>query len=835
MDLKASINKSIFNKLLRENLPQFTDQVFRTVSPSSVYVPNWHINLICEYLLACQNREITRLIINMPPRFMKPLDVNAMVIYNYGMIKKLQDIEIGDQVLTHKGRYRKVINVHEQGLLPTIKIHTHSGREIISALDHPFLTPLGWVEAQNLKLEDVLAIIVPPDINNLADESLEEYRMAGYFIGDGQCGIYKNKSTEQYVQTANITCNDDLQGIDILYCVNKLGWKCNIKNNRYNINNGVRDWLKKVGLAGKTSKTKTVPDFVFKGNNESVANFIGAYFDCDGHITSKNKTNTTLSITSISKELLIGVQHLLVRFGINARIRCRENNNVNDKWRPLGYKYYSLEIGNCNDVEIFARVIPLKGCKKQKLINKNKRRTDFDKNILPDKIIGIYPHKPMECKCLTVEEDHSFTVYDIAVHNSITASVAFPAWLLGHDPKTQIMCASYGQRLSEKFSIDTRLVVTMPWFKNLFPQFELLDDQNTKAKFMTTERGFRIATSIGGAVTGAGADFLIIDDPLNADQANSTVALEGVNMWFDQVFSTRLNDPKRGVIIVIMQRLHENDLSGHLLAKETGWEHLKIPLIAEKTEIIKKNNFVKKREEGELLNPTRLGENEVNRLKAELGAYTFAGQYQQTPSPSGGGVFKREWLQYYDNLNLTALNKYIFVDPANAKKKTSDYTAVIIAGIGEDKNIYIIDMIRDRLDVKGREDLLFDLHKRYNPQQVIYEAYGMQCDSSWIKYAMEKRNYRFALTEVGGKLDKVSRISRLDALFARGQIWLPRTLYKTNYENKLINLTEAFIQEEYLPFPVGLHDDMLDAMARMLDITMLPPGNGSFDYYKFYS
>lgn len=416
---------------------------------------------------------------------------------------------------------------------------------------------------------------------------------------------------------------------------------------------------------------------------------------------------------------------------------------------------------------------------------------------------------------------------------SIAASVAFPAWLLGHDPKTQIMCASYGQRLSEKFSIDSRLIVTSPWFKQVFPKCELLSDQNTKAKFMTTERGYRIATSIGGSVTGSGADFLIVDDPLNADQANSVVALENANNWFDQVFSTRLNDPKKGVIIIIMQRLHENDLSGHLLAKEAGWEHLKIPLIAEKTEIIQKGNFYKERQEGDLLHEDRIGEKEVKRLQIELGAYGFAGQYQQTPSPSGGGIFRKEWLQFYDNVNLATLNKYIFIDPANAKKKTSDYTAIIIVGIGEDKNIYILDIIRDRLDVKEREDILFDLHRKYNPLGVIYEKYGMQCDADWIKYAMERRNYRFGITEVGGTLDKVSRISRLDALFARGQIWLPKTLYKTNHENKLINLIETFIHEEYLPFPLGLHDDMMDAMARMLDINMMPPGNGGFDYYRF--
>ena len=182
---------------------------------------------------------------------------------------------------------------------------------------------------------------------------------------------------------------------------------------------------------------------------------------------------------------------------------------------------------------------------------------------------------------------------------------------------------------------------------------------------------------------------------------------------------------------------------------------------------------------------------------------------------------------------MSKLNKYIFVDPANSKVKDSDYTVAVVLGVGEDQNIYLIDMIRDRLDVKGREDMIFDLHKKYRPQGVYIEKYGMQVDIDWIKHAMNNRNYRFPVYELGGTMDKISRIRRLEAVFARGQMWLPTWLYKVTCDNKSIDVINEFITQEYITFPVSKHDDMLDAMSRIKDITIQYPGAGGFDYYSF--
>ena len=158
---------------------------------------------------------------------------------------------------------------------------------------------------------------------------------------------------------------------------------------------------------------------------------------------------------------------------------------------------------------------------------------------------------------------------------SICISVAWPAWILGQDPTKRIIVASYSHALAIKHSMDTKLVVQSEWYKDMFPLTEILKGSNTQRKFVTTQRGFRYATSVGGTLTGEGADIIILDDPQTPMQANNSKGQRRVNDWYDQTLSSRLNSRKKGVIVLVMQRLHQNDLSSHLLSKGM-FEHLKI-------------------------------------------------------------------------------------------------------------------------------------------------------------------------------------------------------------------------------------------------------------------
>lgn len=336
---------------------------------------------------------------------------------------------------------------------------------------------------------------------------------------------------------------------------------------------------------------------------------------------------------------------------------------------------------------------------------------------------------------------------------SISSAVALPTWILGHNPKEQIIVASYAEKLAFKHSLDSRAIVESSWYKQVFPNTRLMTDQNTKSKFMTTVRGFRMATSVDGVATGDGGNFLIVDDAISQKQSESEIYRDRVNRWFDGTFATRLNNKQKGVIIVNMQRFHVNDLTGHLLEKG-NWEHLCIPAIETETKKYSIGSFCYERPEGDILHPARMDADYLNKEKITLGTYGFSGQYQQTPTPEGGGEFRKEWLEYYDNVSLDNMNLYIMVDPANSLKKNSDYTAIVVIGAGEDGNLYLVDMIRERMNVREREEIMFKLHRKYKPKSVVYEKYGMQVDSDWIKKSMEERNYRFRIEEVGGILKK---------------------------------------------------------------------------------
>src|SRR5215469_13863872 len=158
---------------------------------------------------------------------------------------------------------------------------------------------------------------------------------------------------------------------------------------------------------------------------------------------------------------------------------------------------------------------------------------------------------------------------------SLLASVAFPAWCLGRQPSAQILCVSYAQDLADKLARDCRGIMASPWYRQLFPT-RLAPHRQAVQEFITTRQGYRLATSTGGVLTGRGADIILIDDPLKPDEALSDVQRQACNEWYDHTLYSRLNDKQHGAIVIIMQRLHEDDLVGHVLGQEP-WEILSFP------------------------------------------------------------------------------------------------------------------------------------------------------------------------------------------------------------------------------------------------------------------
>ena len=203
---------------------------------------------------------------------------------------------------------------------------------------------------------------------------------------------------------------------------------------------------------------------------------------------------------------------------------------------------------------------------------------------------------------------------------------------------------------------------------------------------------------------------------------------------------------------------------------------------------------------------------------SEMGRRTFAAQMLQDPTAGGARDFDADWLRYYDPRDSAqGMNVYLVADPANAKKKVSDYSAFVVIGLATDNNMYVLDIVRDRLSLTERGDCLFALHRRWRPMRVGYERYGMQADIEYFHDRMRLENYRFEVIELAGTLSKADRIRRLIPICEAGRFWLPHYLEKMDYEGKMVELIRQFVDHEYLAFPVAAHDDVFDAMSRIMD------------------
>lgn len=206
--------------------------------------------------------------------------------------------------------------------------------------------------------------------------------------------------------------------------------------------------------------------------------------------------------------------------------------------------------------------------------------------------------------------------------------------------------------------------------------------------------------------------------------------------------------------------------------------------------------------------------------RRDFGPYVFACQMLQDPKADEVQGFKKAWLKHAITTSTAGMNIYMVVDPASAKKKTSDYTAAWVVGLAADRNIYVLDIVRDRLSLTQRADMVMNLHRRWHPISVGYERYGMMADIEHIRDRQERENYRFRINELGGTMPKNDRIRRLIPLFEQGRIYIPHALRKTNYEGISVDVVKEFIDQEYMSFPVAVHDDMLDALARIMDDDM---------------
>jgi len=387
---------------------------------------------------------------------------------------------------------------------------------------------------------------------------------------------------------------------------------------------------------------------------------------------------------------------------------------------------------------------------------------------------------------------------------SLLTSVFFPSWLWIEHPQERILSASYGITLSRRDSRLARQVIRSSWYQQHYGKsFKILHDQDEKAEYENNRGGKRIATSVGGMGTGAGGSFIIVDDPHKADEINSIVERQAVTDWWNQTMSTRIDDPETGVQIVIMQRLHEGDLSGEIL-RAGGWEHLRLPARyeAERPCVTSIGWRDPRTVNGELLSPERFTEAAIAELEKRLGSYAAAGQLQQRPAPAEGGRVKAAWWKYFRDAP-TPEQIILSIDCGTKPKSHNDPTAIGV-WLKSNNNHYRIDEFVRQMDYPTMKAKVISMCEYWKPNVVLIEDKGSGSD-----LIPELRNFtpdfNWPIIPQNPISDKATRLDAVTPMIEAGMVWLPE--YAPWLSGYLDELTT---------FPNATHDDRVDETSQYL-------------------
>lgn len=412
---------------------------------------------------------------------------------------------------------------------------------------------------------------------------------------------------------------------------------------------------------------------------------------------------------------------------------------------------------------------------------------------------------------------------------SLIVSVFWPCWEWIHHPEVRWLFSAYTSKLSLRDSQKCRRVIDSPWYQaNWADKYQLIGDQNTKENYENDKTGQRIATSVSGIGVGAGGDRIVCDDPNNTEEIESEVMRQNVLDWWDHTMSTRGNNPKTVARVIVQQRLHEQDLTGHVL-EQGGYTHLMLPMRFEKDRrcvtTIGERTWEDPREfEGEFLWPDRFSEKEIADLEKRLGSYMSAGQLQQRPSPAGGGMLKSHWWRYWQprNANMDPVpvkmpdgtvaqihaielpdrfDAHIQSwDMALKEEKTSDFVVGQVLS-AKGANRFILDQVRDRMDL---------------PRTLLaVRRLSAQHPNAHTKLVEDKANGPAVMqslhAKIGGFLPvnpiggKISRAAAASPMLESGNWYLPHPA--------LADWVDGFIAE-CAGFPKASHDDQVDAWSQ---------------------
>lgn len=415
---------------------------------------------------------------------------------------------------------------------------------------------------------------------------------------------------------------------------------------------------------------------------------------------------------------------------------------------------------------------------------------------------------------------------------SLIVNVFWPAWEWGprNMPSLRYVCASHSQELAIRDSTKMRRLIQSEWYQARWgDRVVLTGDQNAKTKFENTATGFRQAVA-AGSITGARGDRVIIDDPHSVESANSDVQRATTLEWFERAVPTRLNNPDRSAIVVIMQRLHEEDVSGVILDKKLGYDHIMLPMEFDpsRAQPTMLGHVDPRETQGELMFPARFPPHVVDRDKKIMGPYAVSGQFQQTPTPDGGGIIKQEWWNLWEHDAFPSFDFIVAsLDTAYTEKTENDFSAMTVWGIfSEDPvaeasksikaggrytversykaphpKVMLIFAWQERLQLADLVGKVYQTMSKFKVETILIEnkAAGIPVAQE-IRRLYSNKGFNVILDDPK-TLDKVSRLYSVQHLFAEGLVYAP----DRSWADMLINQTTSF--------PKGKHDDLVDTIS----------------------
>ena len=842
----------------QEKLIDFMELLWVILHPATKMERGWVLEAICDHLEGVAMGHIKRLLINVPPGFSKPVWEEELVLTRRGRVP-LREIVVGDYVMTHMGRYRRVTAVHVQGNLPIVEVKTWRGRTLRTAPDHPYLTAGGWKNAGDLTSADVLAVVTATEDTGILLDS-REARLLGYLVGDGSVK-YDGKT---------FTNNDEEILADFVACGEALGFTCRrgahatpYKTPRINMSaqksRRLYEWLDRHQLNGKDSYTKRVPPEVMRGDLNAVRHYLGAHWSCDGHIAIRHqgkKTSHFAKLTTVSEGLAHDVQHLMARVGINTRIRRKE---VRLKTKRQGETYVSFDV-EATDIQQVQKVGRLPGlCSRKANVVRDTVPVRFETHLREDPIVSTKRlDTNLPCRCLTVEEDASFTIDDIAVHNSLATSVFFPAWEWGprNMPHLQYVCAAYADFLTLRDNERCRTLIASPVYQKLWGDRVQIDPNNdARFKFMTTKRGAKVATSVEGVGTGERGHRLICDDPHNVQKADSDPMRQSAVRWFTEAWASRTND-KDSASIVIAQRVNTDDVMAKCI--ELNYTHLCVPMRFEedhphrwfggrvlvpfdenhKDHIEGKRHFSvddedvrvsaapqygvgdPRTEDGELafpeLFPLERVEAQEEQMSANDPGYAVAGQMQQLPIPRGGGKVKENAFRFITADQLPDGKDARGWDFAGTDKdeRRNPKAAFTVGTRGRlaDGNLFITDRFKEKFDSDKLDEKVVAVVKSdgRGVRQSFPQDPGQAGKYQKRKMGQSLVGFTYEFTPESG--DKVTRAGSVISMANNGQLVLVSAWWNRDYIKCMSK------------FPAARFRDDMDSTSRLLMTLIMNQG-----------